>query len=179
MTAMENTDREQLLRLLKASRKKLVESVEDLTDEQAKARPAEDRWSILECVEHVGQVEDAIFAAVTTKLAPTDAPADRSRETKIISGATDRNRKVPAPEHVKPAGKFASLADALAYFEKSRARSIEYVETCDKDLRTIAGAHPVLGQASGQEFMIIMALHPARHALQILEARESLGLDSD
>jgi hypothetical protein len=25
--------------------------------------------------------------------------------------------------------------------------------------------------------MIVLALHPARHALQILEAREALGLD--
>jgi hypothetical protein len=174
---METVDREQLLRLLTASRKKLLESVEDITDEQAKLRPADDRWTILECVEHVGQVEDTIFDAVTTKLAPSDIPADRAREPKIISGATDRNRKVVSPEHVKPAGKFASLADALAHFEQSRARSIEYVENCQGDLRAIAGPHPVLGQASGQEFLIIMALHPARHALQILEAREALGLE--
>lgn len=177
MTPMETADREQLLRLLKASRKKLVESVEDLTDEQAKERPAADRWSILECVEHVGMVEDSIFSAVTTKLAPAEAPADHSREQKIISGATDRNRKIDAPEHVRPAGKFTSLADALAHFEQSRARSIEYVENCDQDLRAISGPHPVLGPATAQEFMIILALHPARHALQILEVRESLGLD--
>ena len=174
---MEKVDREQLLRLLKASRKKLLESAEGLTDEQARMRPAEDRWSILECVEHVGQVEDTIFDAVTTKLAPSDVPADRTREQKIISGVTDRSRKVASPEHVKPAGKFASLADALAHFEQSRARSIEYVENCEGDLRAVTGPHPVLGQASGQEFMIIMALHPARHALQILEAREALGLE--
>jgi len=162
---------------MKASRKKLLESVEDLTEEQAKLRSAEDRWTILECVEHVGQVEDTIFDAVTTKLTPSDVPADRAREQKIISGATDRSRKVASPERVKPTGKFASLADALAHFEQSRARSIEYVENCEGDLRAITGPHPVLGQASGQEFMIIMALHPARHALQILEAREALGLE--
>jgi hypothetical protein len=174
---METIDREQLLRLLTASRKKLLESAEGLTDGQARLRPAEDRWSILECVEHVGQVEDVIFAAVTTKLTPSDAPADRTREQKIISGATDRNRKVDSPDQVKPTGKFASLADALAHFEQSRARSIEYIESCEQDLRAVTGPHPVLGQASGQEFMIIMALHPARHALQILEAREALGLE--
>jgi hypothetical protein len=175
---METVDRQHLLRLLTASRKKLLESAEGLTDEQARLRPADDRWSILECVEHVGQVEDIIFAAVTTKLVPSNAPADRSREQTIISGATDRNRKVAAPDHVKPTGKFASLADALAHFERSRARSIEYVENCEGDLRAVTGPHPVLGQASGQEFMIILALHPARHALQILEARDALGLDS-
>jgi DinB superfamily len=174
---METVDREQLLRLLTASRKKLLESAEGLTDEQARLRPAEDRWSILECVEHVGLVEDVMFSAVTTKMAPAEPPANRIREQEIISRATDRNRKLGAPETVKPGGKFATLSKALEHFERSRARTIEYVENCNSDLRAVAASHPVLGQATGQEFMLILALHPARHALQILEAREALGLD--
>jgi len=174
---METVDREQLLRLLTASRKKLLESAEGLTDEQARLRPAEDRWSILECVEHVGLVEDVMFSAVTTKMVPAEPPANRIREQEIISRATDRNRKLGAPETVKPGGKFATLSEALEHFERSRARTIEYVENCNSDLRAVAASHPVLGQATGQEFMLILALHPARHALQILEAREALGLD--
>jgi len=174
---METVDREQLLRLLTASRKKLLESAEGLTDEQARMRPAEDRWSILECVEHVGLVEDGMFAAVTTKMAPGEAPADRSREQEIIRRATNRTQKIGAPEFVKPAGKFATLSEALEHFERSRARTIEYVESCNSDLRAVVATHPVLGKATGHEFMLILALHPARHALQILELREALGLD--
>jgi len=174
---METVDREQLLRLLSASRKKLLESAEGLTDEQARMRPAEDRWTVLECVEHVGLVEDVMFSAVTTKMAPEEAPADRSREQEIIRRATNRSQKIGAPETVRPGGKFATLSEALEHFERSRARTIEYVESCDSDLRSVAAAHPVLGKATGQEFMLILALHPARHALQILELREALGLD--
>lgn len=174
---METVDREQLLRLLSASRKKLLESAEGLTDEQARMRPAEDRWTVLECVEHVGLVEDVMFSAVTTKMAPEEAPADRSREQEIIRRATNRSQKIGAPETVRPGGKFATLSEALEHFERSRARTIEYVESCDGDLRAVAATHPVLGKATGQEFMLILALHPARHALQILELREALGLD--
>jgi uncharacterized damage-inducible protein DinB len=174
---MKTIDREQLLRLLTASRKKLMESAEGLSDEQARLRPAEDRWSILECVEHVALVEDVMFSAVTTKMVAAEPPADRSREQEIISRATDRNRKIAAPETVRPEGKFATLSQALEHFERSRARTIEYVENCNSDLRAVAATHPVLGRATGQEFMLILALHPARHSLQILEAREALGLD--
>ncbi len=78
---------------------------------------------------------------------------------------------------MKPAGKFATLAEALEHFQQSRARTIDYVEKCDQDLRALVGPHPALGKATGQELMIVLALHPARHALQILEAREALGLD--
>jgi len=174
---MEAADREQLLRLLTASRKKLLESAEGLTDEQANLRPAEGRWTILECVEHVGLVEDAMFASVTTKLAAAEQPGDRVREQKILSGVTDRSRKFGAPQAVKPTRKYATLADALDHFERSRARTIEYVQNCEQDLRALRGKHPAIGEASGQEFMIILALHPARHALQILETREALGLE--
>ncbi len=177
MTSMETADREQLLRFLNASRKKLVESTEGLTDEQVKMRPAEGRWSVLECVEHAALVEDAMFNTLTTKMVPAETEHDRTREQSIIRGTTDRSRKIDAPDGVRPAGKFATLADALAHFERSRAHTIEYVSTCDLDLRGQTVSHPRLGALSGQEFMIILALHPARHALQILDVRESLGLD--
>ena len=118
-----------------------------------------------------------MYLAVTTQMSPGEPPADRSREQRLISGATDRNRKIPAPDRAKPAGKFATLGEALEHFERSRARTIEYVQSCEGDLRAVTAVHPVLGPATGQEFMIILALHPARHALQILEAREALGLE--
>jgi hypothetical protein len=177
MTPMETADREQLLRFLNASRKKLVESTEGLTDEQVKMRPADDRWSVLECVEHAALVEDGMFNTLTTKMIPAETPHDRAREQAVIRGTTDRSRKIDAPDGVRPTGKFATLADALAQFERNRARTIEYVSTCDVDLRGQTVSHPRLGSLSGQEFMIILALHPARHALQILDVRESLGLD--
>jgi len=99
---METVDREQLLRLLTASRKKLLESAEGLTEEQAKMRPAEDRWTILECVEHVGLVEDVMFSAVTTKMAPSEPPSRRTYAlaegniSSIESSATSSNARLPS-----------------------------------------------------------------------------------
>jgi uncharacterized damage-inducible protein DinB len=174
---METADREQLLRFLNASRKKLIESTEGLTDEQVKMRPAEDRWSVLECVEHTALVEDGMFNTLTTKMVPADVAHDRTREPQFIRGTTDRSRKIDAPDGVRPAGEFATLADALARFENSRARTIDYISKLDLDLRGQTITHPRLGTLSGQEFAIILALHPARHALQILDTREALGLD--
>jgi uncharacterized damage-inducible protein DinB len=176
MTSMHTADREQLLRLLTMSRKKLVESAEGLTDEQAKTRPAENRWSVLDCVEHVALAEDGMFNTFMTKMTPAETAADRAREQVFIGGATNRSRKFVAPERGQPTGEFATLVEALAHFESSRARTVEYVAKCDLDLRAQTVPHPLTGATSGQEFMILLALHPARHALQILEVRESLGL---
>jgi DinB superfamily len=173
---METADRELLLGLLTDSQQQLLEAAEGLSDGQARLRPAPDHWSVIECVEHVGLVEDAMFARFTTKLAPADATADRSREELILQAAANRRRKFSAPEHVQPTGRFHSLAAALNHFQESRGRSIEYIRRLELDPRAYTAQHPVVGPVSGQEFLLILALHPARHAEQIREIRQALGL---
>jgi uncharacterized damage-inducible protein DinB len=173
---MEAADREFLLRLLADTQQKFCESAKGLSDEQARLRPAPDRWSVLECVEHVCLAEDGMFARFTTKLTPGDPPADRSREEVILQFAGDRNRKFKAPEHVRPTGRFATLDAALDHFQKSRARAIEYVRHLEIDPRAYTAQHPAVGAVSGQEMLLILAMHPARHAEQIREVRRTLKL---
>ena len=175
---METADRELLLGLLAETERQLCQAADGLTEEQARMRPEADRWSVLECVEHVCLVEDAMFARFTTNLAPAEAPPDRAREATVRRVAGDRTTKFTAPEHVRPNGRFASLAVALDHFQKSRARSIEYVRRCELDPRAFTARHPVAGPISGQEFLLILAMHPARHAEQIHEIRQSLGAAS-
>jgi hypothetical protein len=170
------SDREQILKLLAESRDALVASAAGLSDEHAKVRPALDQWSVLECVEHVAFVEDGLFTLLNTRLVPTEPSGDRSRETLFLHGATNRARKFVAPEQAHPTGRFPTLAEALEKFRQARARSTEYVENCELDLRAHTAPHPVLGPVTGQEFLIVLALHPARHAVQIREVRSTLGL---
>jgi uncharacterized damage-inducible protein DinB len=42
---------------LESARAELIAVVSTLTEEQARTRPAPDRWSVLECLEHVNSVE--------------------------------------------------------------------------------------------------------------------------
>jgi uncharacterized damage-inducible protein DinB len=165
-----------MLKMLAESRDKLVDATAGVSDEHAKLRPAEGRWSILECVEHVGRAENGMFGILTTQMVPSGVAGDRSREEILIRGAVDRNRKVAAPDRAFPVGRFATLAEALDDFREKRRRTVAYVEECAEDLRAYAIEHPVIGPCTGQEFLILMALHPARHAEQIREARAALCL---
>jgi uncharacterized damage-inducible protein DinB len=173
---MEAADREFLLALLADTQQEFCESAKGLSEEQARMRPEPDHWSVLECVEHVCLVEDAMFVRFTTKLAPSEAPADRSREEIVRQIAANRGRKFSAPEHVQPTGRFPSLAAALEHFNQSRARSIEYIRRLELDPHAYTAQHPVAGAVSGQEFLLILAQHPARHAEQIREIRRTLKL---
>ncbi len=50
---MEATERELVVHQLAHSRERLVLAVEGLSTEQRSFRPAEDRWSIADCIEHI------------------------------------------------------------------------------------------------------------------------------
>jgi hypothetical protein len=173
---MDANDRELILKLLADSREAFCAATAGVSNEQAKIRPAPGRWSVLDCVEHVAFVEDSLFTRITTQLVPVTPSSDRSREAVVLRVAPDRTRKFEAPEQARPKGRFASLEDAFDHFKKSRARTIAHFEQCDLDLRAFTLLHAVVGPTTAQEFAIIIALHPARHAAQIREVREALSI---
>ncbi|MGH9713806.1 MAG: DinB family protein [Candidatus Acidiferrales bacterium] len=172
---MHPNDREQILKLLVESRDALIRAAAGVSDEQSRIRPAPDRWSVLDCVEHVAAAENGMFTMLTTMLTPALPSSDHGREETFLRGSADRTRKFNAPERAHPKGRFPSLAAALEQFQQNRARTVEYVEHCDKDMRAHSIPHPVVGPVTGQEFLILLAAHPARHAGQIREVRQTLG----
>jgi DinB superfamily len=172
---MNAADREQILRLMTESDAALVAAVAGLSDEQARRRPEPERWSVLECVEHVILGDDAMFARVSAHSIPGAPPAER--EELILRGMTNRERKFAAPELARPTGRFSSLPEAIEVFRQRRARSVAYVEQYREDPRNRTTLHPGLGPISCLEMFLALALHPARHVLQIREVRKSLGVE--
>lgn len=173
---MDVVDREQTLRLIAESDEALVAAVAGLSDEHARKRPDPERWSVLECVEHVILGDDAMFARVNAHSTPGAPPGERLEELSL-RGMINRERKFAAPELLRPIGRFSSLPEAIAVFRQRRARSVAYVEQYQEDPRNRTTLHPGLGPISCHEMLLALALHPARHALQIREVRESLNVE--
>jgi len=87
----------------------------------------------------------------------------------------DRTKTVPAPEVAKPTGRFATLAEALRSFLASRNQTIRFVENCSEDLRSKLTSHPLIEQVNCYEMLLIIAVHPTRHAEQIKEMQAAVG----
>ena len=173
---MDKSDRVQLLKMLAESREALFAAAANISDEQARIRPAPDQWSVLDCVEHVAIAEHFMLTTIAAKSAPAPPSGDRGREEFLLREIPNRAKKISAPERAHPTGRFPTLDAALEQFNQSRARTIDYVKHCDKDLRAHTAPHPLFGPITGQEYLIVIALHPARHAAQIREVRTALGL---
>ncbi len=105
----------------------VLKAVDGVTEDQARWKPAPDRWTILEYVEHLAVSSDAL--ALVKKSLETPAVAETAeergareqklRETPVPRGA---NR---APAHLKPVARFATLADAVAFLA-ARERTVEF-----------------------------------------------------
>ena len=181
MNAMQNPvavahpDKELLLSLLRESRERFLGSFAGVSDEQSRLRPAPDCWCVLETVEHLTSAEGIMLKLVVGMRRPRAADAP-NREKAFLTVVADRSRKMQSPEGARPSGRFASLDAAAAQFKTSRNETIRFVEQNTEDLRAteVTHPHPMAGNVSTYEMVIIMAKHAERHAKQIDEIRETL-----
>src|SRR5258708_4600945 len=125
-------ERTEIVQNLKRSREEFLAAVAGVTESQAKARPDPERWSVLDCVEHVTNVEER-FLAFLEGAEKLDAPRiDKEKEAGLMARIPDRSVRVKAPEAVVPNGRFTTLEQAIEQFNAGRARSIEFAENrCD------------------------------------------------
>ena len=171
-------ERESALDLLVRSRKVLLEAVEGVTEEQARWKPAADRWCILEYVEHLALAEDALVALVQRNLRTlphleTDEER-REREKRIRETHVPRG-VIRAPADMTPDGRFTSLKDAVSAFLAARERTLEYTRTTQEDIRRHFSLHQVLGPLDGYQWLLGNGRHAEKHAGHIVEIRSSEG----
>ena len=169
---MTDEERRELLAELAAGTQVLMDALVGVTE--AERRPAPERWSVLETVEHVARVEEYLLTRLLE--AVDGAPqVDAVRENRIRRHAASRTRRVPAPDGVVPDGRYLSLEEALAAFRAARAETVRYVERSAGDLRAKITTHPILGKVNCYETLLLMAAHPRRHADQIVETRRVIS----
>lgn len=169
-------DRDRLVAHLEKTRKALADATAGLSAAQWNFKPAPDRWSVAECVEHLALSEDLIFQRVTERMLKSPAEPERKEATKgkedlILKVIPDRSQKFQAPEPLVPRGKWATPEEALRHFRESRAHSIEYVKTTQDDLRGHFFDHPVVKTLDGYQWLLLMSAHTQRHTAQLLEVK--------
>ena len=170
---MTDSEREFATAQLLKGRDALLEAVAGLSEAQLQFRPRPESWSIADCVEHLAIAEDRLFALVAQGAAKPDGVSlDPAKDDRMVRAVVDRSRKFAAPPAMRPAGRFASVAEAAAKFRDSRERVIDYARDCQDDLRHRFMMHPVLGEIDCYRCLLLLALHPARHAAQIEKIKQ-------
>jgi DinB superfamily len=157
---------------LESARLELIAVVGDLTDEQARTRPAPGRWSVLECLEHVSFVERRFLGMVRESQPGTPGERDAAKESALEDRMRDRVNRRTAPDAVLPTGKYSSISEALRDFNGARDETIRFAAEEGENLVSRSAKHQILGVLNGVEALLLIAGHGRRHTEQMREAAE-------
>jgi DinB superfamily len=165
-----------LLEALRKGGDSFLCSVAGVDEVACRLRPAENRWSVLECAEHVAVAEEVMLGLVTSER-KARSPEGVKRDDRILRSGTDRSTRFDASDQSQPRGRFSTLAEAVAHFRTTHARTLRLVELTGENLRATEVTHPhrAVGVISTYECLLLMGTHAQRHALQIEEIKNSLA----
>lgn len=175
-------DLEQARQYFAATRKRVEEATAGLSDAQLRFKPAPDRWSIAEILEHMVIVHERVLTRILEQLPQAPAPAaDRNSQLLdaiVIEKIPDRSVKAKAPEFIQPTGTMPALAGLEAIFRNHERLLLLLESTPDlrehildsPPLRVVTnGAYDTM---DGYQWLLTAAAHDERHVRQILELKE-------
>lgn len=173
-------ERDRVMSALHGSRKLLVDATAGLTPAQWSYKPAPEKWSIAEIVEHLAMTEPMLMGMVAKSVAgPADADLAGKRTMKdeeVLKniGTRDPAKPVSAPPMLAPQKKFATPAAAMDALLAERKKTIAYIEKTDDDLRHHAFQIPG-GVMDSLQGLLMIAAHTDRHVDQIREVKAAAG----
>ena len=156
------------------ARKELLSQVEHLSDEQLNKKPAEDRWSVKQLLQHLYLMEGAVSQIIQSQLASEE---QNLATDKPIQLAVDRSRKVDVPDFAKPTEDFATLDELKTKLSATHSTLRNIAEnTPDEKLNVKSYPHPVFGEMSLTQWIPFVGYHEQRHIDQIKEVKQQLGI---
>ena len=156
-----------------------------LSEAQWNFKPAADRWSITENVEHVVAVQERVLDHILPALSEAPAPEpDYDREVVdsiVIHQFPTRLAKFSGPEAVRPKGGMQQ-PEALRRLGANYARFNVYLQSTPDMRRHAVASRPLEAVSGGKytlmdgyQWVLAAAAHMERHTKQILEVKAELA----
>jgi hypothetical protein len=169
-------EREHAVAELESSRRAFLEATNGLSEAQWNFKPAPDRWSIAECSEHIAVTEVLILKLVTDQAlkgpaAPEKRALVQGKDTALMAMAVDRSAKFKAPEAIQPTRRWVTSGETTKNVLDNRARTIDFINTTQEDLRDHFMDHPVFKTLDTYQWILLTSAHMRRHTAQILEVK--------
>ena len=166
---------------LRQTRNYVIGATQGLSEAQWNFKPAPDRWSIAEIVEHMVLTQEFFLGPVREQLAKAPAPsADRDYQQVdrlVVSALPDRLATFQAPESLQPTGRWTPTA-AFDRLLKNYGRLSDYLESTPDLRQHIVEAPPIKAiskgaydSMDGYQWVLAIAAHTERHTKQILEVK--------
>ena len=181
--SLKETIKVDLKEYFKKTRKTIEDHINGLSEKQMSFKPAPNRWSVSQCLEHIIKTEKMLFGMTKTALEAEPNP-DRKDEVKmsdedLIAGITDRSSKAQTSESLMPNGTYESPEAALEAFDEQRDEIMDFInDQTEEDLRNHISDSP-FGPVDGYQSLLFIAGHTARHTLQIEEVMQEANFPEE
>jgi len=172
----------ELLNYLDSTRSALNEAIESVPPARRSERPAPERWSVAEVLEHLNLVESRLSRSMANWIdeARNTGLGPETEENTVLDslnreGIADRSRRVTAPGPVQPSATL-DAEGAWAALQASRAQlRAAFVSGDGLALNQIERPHPFFGPINLYQWMVFVGSHEARHTAQIREIAVELA----
>jgi uncharacterized damage-inducible protein DinB len=162
------------MKFLDDRRTELLQSVADADSDRLRARPAPEKWSVAEILEHLRIVEAGVARLITKRVTKArEAGIAQEGSTESILASLDQYASIlqyapiTAPETVRPRSD-VDPEEALAGLGRSRDDLRAAAELANGiALGDIKHTHPVLGEIDLYQWLIFIGQHETRHRRQI------------
>jgi hypothetical protein len=158
---------------LNQTRTDLVNAVQGLSEAQLNFKPAPDRWSVLECVQHITLTSTGLvgFIQQTLKTSNDSGFKPTVSDEQFIKMVEDRSHKAQAAEPFKPVhSPYKTLDETTKAFNAGRDSLIAYVNTTTDDLRGHIAPMP-FGKVDAYQLVLLISAHTNRHTQQLNEVK--------
>ncbi|GKV65288.1 MULTISPECIES: DinB family protein [Sporosarcina] len=156
------------------AREELYKQVNELSDEQINQKPAEDRWSIKQLLQHLYLMEGAVTKTIQSQLA---SDKQNLAQDKPIELTVNRSTKVEAPDFAVPTEDFATLEELKAKLSATHEALRHLSEsTPEEQLEVKSYPHPVFGEMNLKQWIPFVGYHELRHIEQLKEVKAQLHM---
>lgn len=170
-------DKAKGLEYLEKTKNDLVEATKGLSEAQWNYKPAPDRWSVAQVMEHIALGEDGFQMMLNTQVMKGPAAPERDlkkTDDAVMAMIPDRSHKAQAPEFLVPKNTFGSGEGSLKHFLESRTKTEDLLKTTP-GLRDHTMDSPIGMKLDGYEWILFSGAHSERHLKQILEVKADPG----
>lgn len=164
---------------MKSSKNELQNAIKNLTEAQLDFKPANDKWSVKECVYHIAVSEKNLWAMLEKSMKEPAAPEKKKdvklTDEQVIQMIESRENKVKTSSPFEPQNTgYKSFEEAVNDFRTNRTAHIKYIKATSEDLRN----HFVqmsFGLLDCYQLCLMISSHTDRHRLQLNEVKADPG----
>jgi hypothetical protein len=170
---MTQRDREHLVAHLEMTQAWLTDEVSHLSSDQLNFRPAPDKWTVAEVVQHLAIAEPNYWKLLQDALKEPPKKLDKqANDADVLWYGIDRTHHEKTSPDENPKDQTIDAAQALKTFLAMHAKLLEVARSSDADLR--GHAVPDWG-VDAYQCLLEISTHEQRHILQIREIKASPG----